>query len=198
MMFGLAHHPALYLRITQRLNGRLYRRVVADLAAASLPDGARVLDVGTGPGSLPLLLVERCPALRVDGIDLADEMIQLARARGTAAGSPVTFTTGDVAALPFHDATFDRIVSTASQHHWSDPEAGFRDILRVLRPDGEAWIYDLRLSLGRAEVAALRAAAARGVRPDGVRRESPLIGTPWYNPIGRLVVHHDSGAAPSS
>ena len=49
-MFGLAHHPAQYSRFAGHLAGRLYRRVAADVGALGLPAGARVLDVGTGPG----------------------------------------------------------------------------------------------------------------------------------------------------
>jgi ubiquinone/menaquinone biosynthesis C-methylase UbiE len=60
----------------------------------------------------------------------------------------------DVAALPFPDATFDLVVSTLSQHHWADPAAGLNEILRVLRPDAQTWIYDIRWALLRAQTAA--------------------------------------------
>ena len=53
-MFGLARHGELYERWAGRLAGRLYTRVTADLLAAALPPGARILDAGTGTGLLPL------------------------------------------------------------------------------------------------------------------------------------------------
>ena len=95
----------------------------------------------------------------------------------------VTFTVADAAALPFPDATFDLVVSTISQHHWSDPGAGLRELNRVLRPEAQAWIYDFRLALRRAQTAARTASP-----PPLMSRQSPLEGTSQFNPIGRLVL----------
>jgi hypothetical protein len=47
---GAFRHPAFYDQIGKRQLRRLYARVAADVVAAELPDGAHVLDVGTGPG----------------------------------------------------------------------------------------------------------------------------------------------------
>jgi len=184
-MFGLAHHGELYERVAGRLAGRLYGRVTADVSAAALAPGARILDVGTGPGLLPLRIAAACPQLRIDAVDLSEQMID--RARHTAAANEgaqtVTFTVADVAELPFPDATFDLVISTISQHHWSDPGAGIRELNRVLRPGAQAWIYDLRWALGRAHTAAGTASPA-----PSTSRQSPLEGTSRLNPIGRLVL----------
>ena len=184
-MFGLARHGELYERWAGRLAGRLYARVTADLLAAALPPGARILDVGTGPGLLPLRIAAACPQLTVDAVDLSPQMIDRARQSAASAGQAeaVTFTVADVAALPFPDAAFDLVVSTISQHHWTDPGAGLRELNRVLRPDAQAWIYDFRLALRRAQT------AARTVSPPPlISRQSPLEGTSQFNPIGRLVL----------
>lgn len=145
-------HPDRYDRHAGRLGRRLYARVVADAAEADLPAGARVLDVGTGPGRVPRALAKERPGWHIDGVDLEPRMIEYARTRDP--HSAVTFTVGDVAALPYPDATFDLIVSSLSQHHWRDVPAGLRDLRRVLRPGGRLWIYDLRWALRRATVAA--------------------------------------------
>jgi len=180
-MFGLAHHASVYEHVASVIAGPLHRRVAADVAAAGLPPGARVLDAGTGPGLLPARIAAACPHLTVDAVDLAPEMIDRARARPDA--SSVSFTVADVADLPFPDATFDLVVSSISQHHWVDPAAGMREIARVLRPGGQAWIYDFRPALGRAE-------RATGTLPPQtrVRRQSPLPDSSWLHPIGRLVL----------
>lgn len=143
---------------------RLRARIVTDVTAANLPEGARVLDAGTGPGRLPIEIAAALPRLRLDGVDLAPQMIEYARQRPGAGN--VAFAVADVADLPFPDATFDLIVSSLSQHHWDVPEQGVRELRRVLRPGGQLWIYDIRWTLTRS------AAAARTVfDPDQVRRE---------------------------
>lgn len=80
----------------------------------------------------------------------------------------MNFTGGDVADLPYPDRTFDLVVSTMSQHHWGDVQAGMRELGRVLRPDGQLWIYDFRFSLGRAERAARAAFTGRSFRREPV------------------------------
>lgn len=184
-MFGLFDHADRYDQLASRLLHGLYARVAADVAAAGLDDGARVLDVGTGPGRVPLAIAQALPGLRVEGLDLSAEMI--ARARRNAADAAlddrVRFTVGDVADLPHPDATFDLIVSTMSQHHWPDAAAGFRELRRVLRPGGQIWIYDLRFALGRAE------AAARGAFPaPDLHRELLRTGRLPVRLLGRLAI----------
>lgn len=183
--FALAHSPERYERWARPLAGRLYQRVTADLVAAGLPTGARILDLGTGPGVLPLGIATACPQLRVDAVDLSPQMIDRARESAASTGQSqlVTFTVADVARLPFPDASFDLVVSTLSQHHWSDPGAGLRELNRVLGPDAQAWIYDVRWALGRAQTAAGTVSP-----PPMISRQSPLEGTCWLNPIGRLVL----------
>jgi SAM-dependent methyltransferase len=140
-MFGLFTHARAYDRLAGRAFGRLYARVATDVVAAGLEPGSRVLDVGTGPGRVPIAIATAAPHLRVEGLDLLPEMIEQARRSATAAGlaDRVAFTVGDVAALPYPDATFDLIVSSMSQHHWPDAGAGLRELGRVIRPGGRIW-----------------------------------------------------------
>jgi ubiquinone/menaquinone biosynthesis C-methylase UbiE len=185
---GTFDHPDRYDRWANRLMRRLYERVAADVAAAGLQDGARVLDVGTGPGRVPLAIARALPGLGVEGLDLSPEMVGHARRNAAEAGvaDRVHFTVGDVADLPYADSSFDLVVSTLSQHHWADAAGGLRELRRVLRPGGQVWIYDLRFALRRAE------AAARGAFPSaGLQREP--VRTGWF-PV-RLVSRLVAGPA---
>lgn len=135
-----------YDRLSHLLLGSLYRSV-AENVAASASSSHKVLEVGCGPGHLSVRLAGH-HGLDVTGLDLDPEMI--ARAEQNAAQSATEavrqprFVVGDVAELPFDDASFDIVVSTFSMHHWSDPAAGLGEIARVLRPRGRALIWDFR------------------------------------------------------
>ena len=69
----------IYDVVMVRLTRNLYHRVIADLAALRLIEG-KVLDAGTGPGTLVRQLARSLPGLQVYGIDLSEDMIRLARA----------------------------------------------------------------------------------------------------------------------
>ena len=135
----------VYDVVMVRLTRRLYQRVIADLAALRLAEG-KVLDAGTGPGTLVRELARSLPELQVYGIDLSEDMIGLARAHASREQleERVHFESGDVAHLPYPDQSFDVVVSTISMHHWFELEQPLRELYRVLRPGGRLWIYDFR------------------------------------------------------
>ncbi len=135
----------VYDVVMVRLTRRLYQRVIADIAALQLVEG-KVLDAGTGPGTLVRELARSVPGLQVYGIALSEDMIRLARAHASREQMEerVQFESGDVAHLPYPDQSFDVVVSTISMHHWSELEQPLRELYRVLRPGGRVWIYDFR------------------------------------------------------
>jgi ubiquinone/menaquinone biosynthesis C-methylase UbiE len=188
-MFGLVDRPERYRRLTSGPFRRVHARVVTDVVAAGLPAGARVLDIGTGPGGVPISIAETVTWLRIDGVDLSAAMI--AHARKTLADSDahdrVTFSVGDAAALPYPNETFDLVVSSMSQHHWADVPAAMREIRRVLGPGGRAWIYDARIALHQAKSAARELFAAQSVRSEPIQTTRLPI-----RPFGRLSVEHRS------
>ncbi|HEY9074646.1 MAG TPA: class I SAM-dependent methyltransferase, partial [Desulfobaccales bacterium] len=131
----------LYARMARgSLLRRVYRRFAADLAA-SLPAGAQVLDVGTGPGYLPALLARARPDLDLCGLDFAYAMIRRARRRHPI---PSKWLVADSQALPFPAGVFDQTVASFSLHIWPRPVMGVQEMTRVLKPGGRAWIYELR------------------------------------------------------
>jgi SAM-dependent methyltransferase len=142
----LVGHAGAYDALSRLLLGPLIDGIAADVAAVS-PDGARVLEVGCGPGRLSIRLA-RQHGLEVTGLDLDPAMIDRARANADRPGNSdqprPSFLVGDVATLAFPDRSFDLVVSTLSMHHWADPTAGLAEIGRVLRPGSRALIWDFR------------------------------------------------------
>jgi SAM-dependent methyltransferase len=135
----------LYDKLSRLLLGPFLARIAADVAAAA-PDGARVLEVGCGPGHLSTRLARH--GFDVTGLDLDPAMISRAQANTDRAvhrgGRRPSFLVGDVAALAFPDQSIDLVVSTLSMHHWADPAAGLAEIGRVLRPGARVLIWDFR------------------------------------------------------
>jgi SAM-dependent methyltransferase len=139
-----------YDRLSHRfLLGSFFERIAADIGTKA-PDGARVLDVGCGPGHLSIRMARQL-GWDVTGLDLDPEMLEVARANAERTADDElrrpTFVLGDVASLSFPDASFDLVVSTLSMHHWADTRAGLSEIGRVLRPGGRALVWDLRPGL---------------------------------------------------
>ena len=121
-----------------------YREAAVEICSRVL--SGRVLDVGTGPGRLPFEIAGRSENLKVVGVDLSPEMIRIAEreAAGMAFSGRVNFQVANASKLPFEDNSFELAVSTLSFHHWLEPEKGLKEIGRVLKDGGEAWIYELR------------------------------------------------------
>lgn len=131
----------VYDVMSRRVLRGMYRRFAADVAGMA-PDGAAVLDVGTGPGVLLVELAKRRPDVHLTGIDLSADMIAAAKRNLGPFGNRASARVADVTILPFHDRSFDVIVSSLSLHHWDDPEAAAPELARVLRPGGRVCIYD--------------------------------------------------------
>lgn len=124
-----------------------------------------MLDIGTGPGQIPLMLCERDASVRITAIDLSEAMLRQARALGEASphASRLVFETGDAKALAYADASFDAVFSNTILHHIPDPRPFLREVRRVVRPGGALLIRDLFRpdTEERAdELVALHAAAA--------------------------------------
>lgn len=98
-----------------------------------------VLDVGCGAGWLSRRLAKLVPQGRAVGMDVSDEMIRHAR-RASVDFENVMFVTGEVEEIPWEPNFFTHAISVESSYYWPDPAAGIRELFRVLRPGGSAWI----------------------------------------------------------
>ncbi len=102
-----------------------------------------ILDIGTGPGILPLEIGSRAPLAHIIGVDVSEKMIEIALANKKKYGlSNVEFQIMDANSLLFDDNAFDMIISTDALHHWKHPVRIIDEIYRCLKPGGEAWICD--------------------------------------------------------
>jgi SAM-dependent methyltransferase len=96
--------------------------------------GERVLDVATGSGNAALAAAAR--GAQVIGLDLTPELLLVARERAAAAGRAIEFVEGDAEALPFADASFDRVTSVFGAIFAPDHARAAGELLRVCRPGG--------------------------------------------------------------
>jgi ubiquinone/menaquinone biosynthesis C-methylase UbiE len=137
-----APFASLYEKAT-RMVIESYYGPVAEEIVASLKTGT-ILDLGTGPGYLPIEIVKRSSSIRVIGIDLTRKLINTAKLNALKNGvaGRLHFEVGNAARLRFEDNYCDRVISTGMLHSLKDPVMVLRECYRVLKPGGEAWIYD--------------------------------------------------------
>lgn len=115
--------------------GRYGRRTVERLG---LNAGASVLDVccGSGASAIPAAEITGPNGL-VMGVDLAENLLELARAKAKQKGlRNIEFRPGDLTDLPFDDGTFDTVVCVFGIFFVPDMKAGLRELKRVLRTGG--------------------------------------------------------------
>jgi SAM-dependent methyltransferase len=106
---------------------RFYRLARKRLGGAP---GASLLDVGCGGG----FLLRQAAGMRAVGVEVSDVAIRAARENAPAA----LVVLGQGERLPFRSRSFDRVACLGNLEHFLDPARGVREIVRVLRPSGEA------------------------------------------------------------
>lgn len=131
------------------------------VAIAELRPGEAVLDLGSGGGIDVLLSARRVgPGGKAYGLDMTDEMLELARENARKAGvTNVEFLKGEMENIPLPDASVDVIISNCVINLSPDKDAVLHEAFRVLRPGGRLAVADI---------------VTRGRLPSSLRRDLEL------------------------
>jgi ubiquinone/menaquinone biosynthesis C-methylase UbiE len=116
---------------------------LARRAAQRIPPQSNVLEVAPGPGYFAIELA-KLGDYRITGLDISETFVEIARTNAAQAGVKVDFRRGNASNLPFPKESFDFLLCRAAFKNFSEPQRALEEMQRVLKPDGQALIIDLR------------------------------------------------------
>ena len=143
-------------------------------ALAELHPGETVLDLGSGGGIDVLLSAKRVgPTGKAYGLDMTDEMLELARRNQAKAGvTNVEFLKGEIEQIPLPDTSVDVIISNRVINLSGEKDRVVREAFRVLRPGGRLAISDI---------------VVRGPVPEEIKRSLEL----WAGCVAGALAEHE-------
>ncbi len=123
----------------------------AEQIARRIRNGDTVLEIAPGPGylSIELAKLRRCTII---GLDISATFVSLAQKNAKNAGAEVDFRKGNVSSIPFENAMFDFIMCTSAFKNFKEPVAALNEMNRVLKPNGRAWIVDMKHNLSNGTI----------------------------------------------
>ena len=120
--------------------GAFVDKVETDLALSlfKIEKGMKILDVGCGTGNFSIKLAEL--GCQVTAIDLSEGMLEEAKKKAKDKGFDIDFRKMDVYNLDLEDESFDGVFSMAAFEFIDQPEKAYKEMYRVLRPNGHMLI----------------------------------------------------------
>jgi len=116
----------------------------AAIVDLNLEPWMRVLDVCTGSGDMAISMSQRCKGIRVDAVDVAEEMLLLAKDKADHLElENINFYEASALNLPFKDNAFDAIMMCFGLRNLKDIQSGLKEMYRVLKPGGVFITIDL-------------------------------------------------------
>jgi ubiquinone/menaquinone biosynthesis C-methylase UbiE len=124
---------------------KLLNQPFLDLVCSRGLKRARVLDLGCGPGWIPVELARRNPGWEVVGLDSSKTMLEFGRksARESGLEKRVNFQQGNAGDLSGMRGEFDLVLSSFVLHHFDVPEMLLNEAASALKPGGKVMIHDL-------------------------------------------------------
>lgn len=127
-----------------RWGGRAAAMRVRKIIGSRFSPGMNVLDIGTGPASIPIQLKRSFSNTRLIGLDISIAMLDRAKENIRQSNRHIDLLAGDGGALPFQSGSIDIVTLFFTLHHLNKPENLIREVHRILKPDGVFLSIDFR------------------------------------------------------
>ena len=152
-------------------------RVVQTLHRRHIPADARILDIGFGNGEIALAVARAFPQSLVEGIDLTEHNVHLARRKATDAGiENVIFRVGDIESWQPQESSYDAAYAMQVMQFIDDPDALLEKLFSALRAGG-ALLFATPFLPARADMHAFFLDAFSRVIPNSFRYRTEEA---WY------------------
>jgi ubiquinone/menaquinone biosynthesis C-methylase UbiE len=135
--------------------GRMRRGLLAEMGDLG---NKKILDVGSGTGTMAILIKQAHSSAEMVGIDGDPQILEIARSKARKLGLEIRFDQGMSFDLPYSNESFDVVLTSMMLHHLTrdDKQTTAREMYRVLRPGGQ---------LFGADFAAPRSSFGKAIRP---------------------------------